>query len=98
VALLEINPDLRRLTTAAERIAWALEQLVLHQYGVQPAPPKRMWPSAPASDEDIAYATNESTLRQELEQLVRPGDVAERDGSDVEEEVGSDVLNQDRRT
>jgi hypothetical protein len=88
VSLIELHPDLRRLTAAAERIAFTLEQIALHQYSVQPAPAKRMWPLAPGSTDDVAYSTNESTLRQELEQLVRPGDVRERDGSDVEEEVG----------
>lgn len=91
MALLEIRVDLKRLAAATERIAFALEQVIIHEYGIQPAPAKRMWAPAPASEDDIAYADDKTTLRQELEQLVRPGDVKEREGADVEEELG-DVL------
>jgi hypothetical protein len=97
MALLEINPDLRRLTAAAERIAFTLEQIALHEYGVAPLQLKRMWTLPPADADDVGYSSDETTLRQELEQLVMPATVQEREGPEVEEEIG-DVLRQDRRT
>lgn len=95
MSFIELNPDLKRASSALERIATALEAIALHEYGVQPKPKDARDP-IPSPDEDISYADNEITLRQELEQIVRPGDVREREGQVVEEEIG-DLLNQDRR-
>lgn len=96
MSLIEINPDLRRLTLAAERIAFTLERIALAAYGIAPAPPKRVWGNAAASEDDVGYATDTETLRQELEAAVMPGTVAERDGPEVEEELGN-VLDPNRR-
>lgn len=93
---IEINPDLKRLTVATERIAAALEGIALAAYGINPKPRGAKDP-VPAPDDDITYASDEGTLRNELEELVRPGAVQERDGETVTEEVG-DVLRQNGRT
>jgi hypothetical protein len=91
MAFLEINPDLRRLTSAAERIATALEAIALAEYGIAPKPKVAATDLVPMPDEGVGYSTDMDTLRGELEQLVRPGAVSEREGAVVEEEIG-DVL------
>lgn len=95
MSLIEINPDLRRLTAAAERIAAALEGIALAAYGINPKP-RDVRDPVPAPDDDISYASDEGTLRNELEELVRPGAVHEREGDTVQEELG-DVLRQNGR-
>lgn len=95
MSLLEINPDVRRLTAAAERIAWALEQILLQQYGVSARPAKSIAESAKdiilgaaGKSDDVLYSSDIDTARRDLEQAVRPEAVREREGTDVEEEVG----------
>jgi hypothetical protein len=97
VSLIEINPDVRKATAALERIASALELVLLHAYGVV-TPSKATVSTGPSTVNDISYASDDNTLRQELEMLVMPTTVRERDGNVVAEEVGEDVLGTHRRT
>jgi hypothetical protein len=97
VSLIEINPDLRRASSALERIATALESLLLHAYGVV-TPSKAAVSTGPSGVHDIQYSSDDDTLRKELEELVMPSTVRERDGSIVAEEVGEDVLGTRNRT
>jgi len=85
VSWIEINPDLKRLTAAAERIAFSLEQFMLHQFGIHPKPARE---GKPGSEDDVTYATDEGTLRREVEIAVMPETVREREGAEVEEEIG----------
>lgn len=89
VSLIELHPDVTRLTRAAERIAFTLEQIALRAYGVAPLPAKTIVAPTPTDERDISYASDEGTLRQELEALVMPQTVREREGTVVEEEVGN---------
>lgn len=95
MSLIELNPDVRRLTLAAERIAWALEQILLQQYGVAARPSKAIAESArdiilgaAGKSDDVLYSTDLDTLRRDVEQAVRPEAVRAREGGEVEEEVG----------
>lgn len=97
MSLIEINPDVRKATAALERIASALESLLLHAYGVV-TPSKATVSTGPAAPGDIQYSSDDDTLRKELEMLVMPSTVRERDGNVVTEEVGEDVLGTHRRT
>jgi hypothetical protein len=100
VSLIELTPDMKRANAALERIATALESLLLHEYGVttvaKPSLLERI--ASPTGAVDVGYASDETTLRQELEALAMPATVRERDGDIVSEEVGEDVLGTHRRT
>lgn len=93
--LVEINPDLRRVSNALERIASSLEQIALAAYGLAPRPrdtpslKDRVKEMFDDQTKDVGYATDTDTLRQELEQAVMPGTVRERDGDVVTEEIGN---------
>lgn len=95
MSLFEINPDVRRLTVAAERIAWALEQILLQEYGVSARPAKAISESAKdiilgaaGKSEDVLYSSDLETARRDAEMALRPEAVRAREGGDVEEEIG----------
>lgn len=95
MSIIDFNTDLRRLNAAAERIAWALEQILLHQYGVTARPAKAIAESAKdiilgaaGKSDDVLYSSDIDTLRRDVEQAIRPDAVRAREGDDVHEEVG----------
>lgn len=67
MALIEFNPDFHALVAVAERIARALEEIVLRQYGV----PLRPTPPPDRDESAISYMDDQGAWRQELVDLDR---------------------------
>lgn len=68
MALIDINPDFKRVVAQLKRIADALETLLRLQFAYVTTPPKR---TEPMEEEDVSYASNEDTLKRELEEARR---------------------------
>lgn len=70
MALIEINPDFKRLIKVLERIAHAIETHVLHTTGVRIQPPSKSELEGEDAGQPL-YSTDEDTLRRELDEARR---------------------------
>jgi hypothetical protein len=87
MALIEINPELSKLVRVGERIAEALELLLLHAYGVRvEATTKPIADPNPSEKQTVSYATDEETAIERLKEL---GGMFRRGADEPEDE---DVL------
>jgi hypothetical protein len=85
MALIELNPELSKLTRAVERVAEALELILLHQYKVRVEATSRAIPDPnPAEKQTVSYASDDDQVRQRLEEL---GGMFRREQQEEEEVV-----------
>lgn len=67
MALIDVNPDLKRTNELLERLAQAAEIMVLRAYGVRIGHcAQRVDDPNPRVKSEATYTTDESALRQEL--------------------------------
>jgi hypothetical protein len=69
MAWVEINPDFKRVIKVLDRIAHALEMHLQFAYGYRLSPPSKTEMEGEQAGEpsDVQYATDEDTLRREIE-------------------------------
>jgi hypothetical protein len=100
MSLIELHPDLKETNRQLKRIADALEQFLVEQFGAQVAPLK---PSDPADERDVTYADDSETVKREILTDIgklpkNPEDDDERaTGTAKEEEPEPDVPRQSQR-
>lgn len=70
MALIEVNPDFKRLIKVLERIAVAIETHVLHAHGVRIQPPSKSELEGEDAGQPL-YSTDEDTLKRELDDARR---------------------------
>ena len=79
MALIELHPDMAKVTDRLERIAIALETIVREQYGISLTPLKV---DKSGEEPDVSYSDDLTSLRHELEELTKGK------AHDDEDEVG----------
>ena len=63
MSLIELHPDLKETNRQLKRIADAMEQFLVEQFGAQPAPSRA---SEPANEMDVTYADDSETVKREI--------------------------------
>jgi hypothetical protein len=79
MALIEVNPDFKRVLKELRRIAAALEMYLLLAHGYRTQPPSKA--ELAASDEPgVEYATDEGTMLREAEEARREMEATDEAG------------------